>query len=271
MSHPSESPLRPSGNTLWPALVTLVTILATFGVNAWSNVAPIGGLNIGRLSNQLFGDVQVIPANYAFIIWGVIYVGLFSFAGYQVLPAQQQDRRLIPIRLWVIVSNVAQMAWVVVFLLRGFTASVGLMLIILGALIGVYEQIKQGNFGRSPRERWCVQWPFSVYLAWISVATIVNVAIALSAANWSGWGVSPELWSVGILGVGTAIAAWVLWQRSDRVYGLVLIWALVAVAIRQTQAPVVQWAASGYALLLIVLVIALLIFPKFLKKDSPQL
>ena len=63
----------------------LVAIVAAFGTNVSANIAPIKGLNIGEISNTLFKDVLITPANYAFAIWGVIYLGLFGFAIYQVL------------------------------------------------------------------------------------------------------------------------------------------------------------------------------------------
>lgn len=72
----------------------LVAIVAAFGTNVYANIAPIKGLNIGEISNTLFKDVLITPANYAFAIWGVIYLGLFGFAIYQVLPNQKQNPHL---------------------------------------------------------------------------------------------------------------------------------------------------------------------------------
>ncbi|MCS6813645.1 MAG: tryptophan-rich sensory protein, partial [Cyanobacteria bacterium] len=53
-------------------LATLGAIWGSIAVNALSNIKPPNGINIGRLSNLLFAEVQIIPANYAFAIWGVI-------------------------------------------------------------------------------------------------------------------------------------------------------------------------------------------------------
>ena len=74
--------------------INLIAIVAAFGTNVAANLAPIKGLNIGEISNTLFKDVLITPANYAFAIWGVIYLGLFSFAIYQVLPNQRQNPHL---------------------------------------------------------------------------------------------------------------------------------------------------------------------------------
>ncbi len=58
----------------------LMAIIAAFGINVLANLAPFNGLTIGEISNTVFRDVKIIPANYAFAIWGLIYLD------YSVLP-----------------------------------------------------------------------------------------------------------------------------------------------------------------------------------------
>ncbi|GEM_PF-5289396 len=60
--------------------VNLIAIVAAFSLNILANIAPLNGLTIGEISNTFFSDVQIIPANYAFAIWGIIYLGLISLA-----------------------------------------------------------------------------------------------------------------------------------------------------------------------------------------------
>ena len=69
--------------------VNFLAILAAFGTNVWANVAPLSGLTIGEISRTFFSNVLIIPANYAFAIWGLIYLGLISLAIYIVLPNHQ--------------------------------------------------------------------------------------------------------------------------------------------------------------------------------------
>src|SRR5919199_6186904 len=75
-------------------VLNLLAIFAAFAVNVLANVAPINGLSIGEISNTFFKEVLITPANYAFAIWGVIYLGLITFGVYQVLPAQRQNPSL---------------------------------------------------------------------------------------------------------------------------------------------------------------------------------
>jgi hypothetical protein len=247
-----------SNSCSWMPGLTLVAILATFGVNLLSNIYPIGGMSIGEIANTEFAGVLITPANYAFAIWGLIYLGLFGFGIFQLLPAERRSAGLRLIRPWVIAACIAQIAWVYLFLSRLFWGSVIAMAVILISLIAIYLQRPRAL--RSTRaERWLLDVPFSIYLGWISVATIVNVATALYSVDWMGGGLAPELWTVALLLISGAIALTLLWQRQDMAFAGVVIWAIVAIAIRQESVPVIAWTAWGVALALAI-VIALAAF-----------
>ena len=98
----STEPSNPPVLTILLPWLTLAAIIGTFAVNIWSNLSPPGGQTIGEISNTRFAEVQITPANYAFAIWGVIYIGLLAFGYYQLLPAQRADMRLRQARPWLI-------------------------------------------------------------------------------------------------------------------------------------------------------------------------
>lgn len=235
--------------------LNLSAILAGFGINVLANVAPINGLSIGAISNTFFKEVLITPANYAFAIWGVIYLGLITFGVYQALPAQQQNPNLRRMGFLLVVASLAQIAWVFLFQYRLFALSLVAMIGILLPLIGVYLRLEIGKRRVSSKEKWFVHIPLSIYLAWISVATIVNVALTLYSLAWSGWGISPQVWSASALIAGAAIAATVSIMRSDIAFTLVIVWAFVAIAVRQAAQPLIAIAAGGLAIALIVLLL----------------
>ncbi|MGK7875643.1 MAG: tryptophan-rich sensory protein [Xenococcaceae cyanobacterium] len=234
-------------------VLNLTAILAAFGTNVLANIAPIKGLTIGEISNTIFRDVQIIPANYAFAIWGLIYLGLISFAVYQALPAQRQNPHLRQMGYLLVVSSLAQIIWVFLFQYRLFTLSVVAMVMILLPLIGIYLRLGIGSKRVSRQEKWLVHIPLTIYFAWISVATIVNVAIALYHLGWSGWGISPQGWTVIMVLVGTAIAATASIQRSDLAYSGVFVWALVAIAARHLDTLMIAGTAGGLAIALVLI------------------
>ncbi len=230
--------------------LTLVSIIAAFVVNVASNFTPINGLTIGEIANTLFSEVQIIPANYAFAIWGLIYLGLFSFAFYQFQSSQQQNPRLQKIGYSLVCASLAQIVWVIVFLNRLFGLSLIAMVIILLALIQAYLKLNRDSITISQKERWFVDIPISIYLGWISVATIVNVALVLYNSGWSGWGISEPLWTVILIAIVGIIGTILRFQYHETAFLLVSIWALIAISIRQGNQPLIVWTALLISLIL---------------------
>lgn len=237
--------------------LTFTAVFAAFGVNVLANVKPIGGLTLGEISNQLFEQVLITPANYAFAIWGLIYIGLFSFAIYQVLPSQREKYLFrYTISYWLIIASLGQIVWVFLFQLRFFIWSFVAMLIILFPLIRVYSQLDRSQIRLSRREEWFVHIPLAIYCAWISVATIVNGAVSLTDIGWQRWGISPEVWTVIMMGVGGAIALVVALLKQDIAFTAVFVWAFVAIAIRHWEIPLISM--TGIILSVILVAVTLL-------------
>jgi hypothetical protein len=236
--------------------INLSAILAALGINVYTNINPPNGITIGEISNTLFKDVLITPANYAFAIWGVIYLGLIAFGIYQALPHQRQNKQLRKIGYLIAIASFAQIIWVFLFQYGFFTLSVIAMLVILLPLMAIYLRLGIGKERVNRNKRWLVHIPLSIYFAWISVATIVNVATALYSISWNGWGISPQFWTVIMLVVGGAIAAIIIRQRRDIAYPLVYVWAYIAIAIRQFNYPLIAVTASGVGFVLWILLFA---------------
>jgi hypothetical protein len=247
----------------WRQVMTLAAILGSIAINTLSNKFPLNGVNIGTLSNTLFSSVQILPANYAFAIWGLIYIGLIAFGIYQLQPAQRRSPRLRRCGYLLVLACLAQCAWIYLFLARLFPLSTIAMLGILVPLIVMYQRLGIGQQHVSRQMRWLVDIPISVYLGWISVATIVNVAIALYSLNWNGWGMASPVWTVMLMAVSATIAAFMLIQRRDRAYALVIVWALIAIAIRQVNTPLI--AGAG-----VLLAIALTLLGLGIRREPPS-
>lgn len=232
-------------------VVTASAVLIAFIVNVLSNIFPLNGLTIGGVSNTLFKDVLIIPANYAFAIWGLIYLGLFALAIYQVLPPQRENPYLRKTGYLLTIASIAQSIWVYLFLSRFFVLSVIAMLLILIPLIVIYLRLGIGTQSASRAEKWFIRYPIGIYLGWISVATIVNIASALYINNWNGFGISPEAWTVTMIIIATFVAAIALLQRQDIAYSGVTVWALIAIAIEHWENPTLKIVALLCTFLLI--------------------
>lgn len=100
-------------------------------------------------------------------------------------------------------------------------------------------------------------------MGWISVATIVNVAIALYSIDWNRWGLSEMGWTIIMMGIAALIGIWLLLERADTAFALVLVWAFVAIAIKHLSQPLI--AGAGFSLGAILLIFS---FWRFSKKQS---
>jgi hypothetical protein len=110
-----------------------------------------------------------------------------------------------------------------------------------------------------------VHVPFSIYLGWISVATIANITDLLWYLGWNGFGLAPEVWTVIILAVAVVLAYLMALLRHDVAYLLVLAWAFAGIAVKQANTPMVS-AAAGIAAGLTLVAVGLAIA----RKRTPQ-
>jgi hypothetical protein len=232
-------------------LLVILSVLATIGVNGLANALPLNGQMTGEISDRF--QVFFVPAGYVFSIWGLIYLGLLAYAVYQALPVQRENPRLRQTGYLFVWSCVANIAWLFLWHYNQFVLTVPAMLALLGLLITIYLRLGVGRSDVPAGERWLVHLPFSIYLGWITVATIANLTAALDFIQWSGWGISPELWTAIMLAAGVAISAAMTLTRRDLAYSLVLVWAFVGIAVKHGGVALVAgsaWAAAGAVVVL---------------------
>jgi len=96
------------------------------------------------------------------------------------------------------------------------------MLLLLGCLIAIYLRLRIGKSETTRAEKYLVQLPFSVYLGWITIATIANVTALLVDVNWNAFGLGEQFWPVAVIVVGIVIALSILFTRKDIFYCLVV-------------------------------------------------
>lgn len=241
-------------STIIRQIFTLFSIIAAFAMNVVANVNPPNGLSIGAISNRFFSDVLITPANYAFAVWGVIYLGLIGFGIYQVLPSQRNSALLRQIGYKVAIASLSQIVWVICFLYRQYAFSFLAMLGILLPLISAYMCLPFSH--TTIQQKWLVRIPISVYLSWIVLATILNGAITLESWQWNGWGISSQVWTIIMLLIAALITHLITLPRLDFAYGFVFIWGTIAIAVKNSQYLILSGTAIGLSLALIILLLS---------------
>jgi hypothetical protein len=234
-----------------------LTILATIVVNVLANTLPINGQNTGAISDRF--QVYFVPAGYVFSIWGVIYIGLIALAVFQALPSQRENPRLRSTGWWIVLGGMANIAWIFLWHYEQFPLTLVAMLVLLGTLIITYLRLGTGRSSVSQAETWTVRVPISIYLGWITVATVANVTSLLNFLNWDGFGIAPEVWMWIVLAAVLVIAVLMNFTRRDIAFAAVILWALAGISIKHADVPAVAiptWITFG--LVAITLVIAYL-------------
>jgi benzodiazapine receptor len=242
----------PAETSKWPDIVrqslVILSLVMTIVVNGLANALPINGQNTGEISDRF--DVYFVPAGYVFSIWSVIYVALIGYAIYQALPAQRTNPRLRSIGYLFVLTNIANTGWIFLWHYEYFAASLAVMIVLLLTLIAIYQRLNRDNWQPSTAEKWLAKIPFSIYLGWITVATIANATSVLDDIGWNGFGIAPEIWAVIMLAVATVVGLLFSVRMRDIAYVLVLVWATVGIAVEQWDTPLVAWSALIAAVIL---------------------
>ncbi|MBE0637872.1 MAG: hypothetical protein IH598_05080 [Bacteroidales bacterium] len=240
-------------------ILNIVGLVAMIAVNYLANTLPIGGRTTGEVSagfRSLF-----TPAGFTFSIWGIIYLLLIAFSIYQSKGIfsdsnLKQNRFLYRIDSWFFISCIANMAWLFAWHHQVIWLSVVFMAILLGSLIMIYLNLGAGKRIISRAEHFLVHVPFSVYLGWITVATIANVSIFLVRINWDKFGFSDELWTVVMISIATAVGIYILLLRKDFFYSIVIVWAFLGIISKrltdeaESMEPIILTAGAGILMIL---------------------
>ena len=229
-------------------LANIVGLALVLAVNWLANTLPLNGQTTGQVSDDI--PSLFTPAGYVFSIWGVIYLGLIAFVVYQSLPAQREAAFVRRIGFWFFASCLFNAGWIFLWHYERFAWTQVAMLCLLVSLLVIYERLKIGRTRVAPAVRWLVHLPFSLYLAWISVATIANTAVLLTVVGWNGWGLSPVVWTVAVILVGGGLGLAMIWRRNEVAYPLVIVWAFAGIVVARPEVAPVAVAAGGVAVLL---------------------
>lgn len=200
------------------------------------------------------------PDSPAFSIWSVIYTGLAVFAVVQALPRQATDPRLRAVSWWVLASMLLNALWIAVVQAGSVAGSVAVILALLAVLAVVFVRlVRIAHTGTATSL--VTDVTAGLYLGWVSVASLANIAAFLASAGVGELGLGATAWSVIVLAAAAALA--VAYAASGRSrpsvivpIGLAMAWGLTWIGLGRTNGPVLDetvataaFVAAGVALL----------------------
>ncbi|MDI6697422.1 MAG: hypothetical protein QME85_00600 [Candidatus Saccharicenans sp.] len=222
----------------WLAWLNLAGFLFMVVANYLANALPLNNLNTGQLSDKY--PNLFVPAGFTFSIWGVIYL-LLTFFIFFSLKQAITGREVFPafrtIGPFFFLTCLANAGWIFAWHYEQLILSLLIMLTLLVLLIIIYQRLSRRPYEEIRRDRFPACLPFSIYLAWISVATVANATAVLVGYNWNGFGLSQQFWTVAVLTVITALTLIFVVKKKDLLFGLTALWALSGILYKRVQDP----------------------------------
>jgi len=217
------------------SFLNFIGFLAVVTVNALAVLLPINNRTTQELSDKY--PNLFVPAGITFSIWGIIYLLLLLFIIYQFVVAfrKSSDERGIfeKIGILFLISCIFNVAWILAWHYEIVWLSLIIMVLLLISLISIYVRLGTGRPQIKNSEKILANIPFSVYLGWITIATIANATAFLVKINWNKFGISDQLWAVIVIAAGVIITLAIVFSRNDIFYCFVVIWALVGILLKR--------------------------------------
>lgn len=217
------------------SIINLLALLVHIFFSYATQFRLINNHDVGEISHQYTS--LFTPADFTFAIWGLIYISLLAFCIYHVImafrhvPVYYPNQDISRIGGLFLLNNLAAAAWLFAWTHEQIGVSLFLIFLQLFSLIMIHSLIGIHNPKRGIASKIFTQFPLSLYLGWISIATIANTAVFLSTINWSGFGlgISAVTWTRIMIAAAVFITLLVVLLWNNVVFGLVILWSLYGI------------------------------------------
>lgn len=229
----------PTGTDRIRSFLVFAATIGTIAFNWLASVGQVGGVTPADISAKY--ETVITPAGYAFTIWSLIYLGLFVFSTYQVLPMNLV--RFRPIRSLYIFTCALNCAWLYFWLGDRPDICFAILLALSISLFLINLHIRETD---SLADFWMVKAPFGLYFGWVTAATLVNFVamliyfgVQLSDSAYTALG-------VGLILLAAALGVIMRIRLTNYLYPVSVAWALAAIGVKQSvNTPIVAAAAVG--------------------------
>jgi hypothetical protein len=204
----------------------------------------------------------VIPADYAFAIWGPIFLLCLAYATYQALPANRHDPLLRRVGWFFAGAFFLNGLWEVLVPLRQPVLLQAILAGIFACSAVAHLRLVRWDRGELSRaDRWLVALPLGLLFGWITAANVVSFNDTLVELGILGSGVGGALVGAFLLLIGAVLASAVVLVsevgplQSLLAYTTAVLWALAGVVVKQYDASLLTTGAAVVAVLLVALVL----------------
>lgn len=221
------------------AILNLTALCIHIAFSIATQFKWINSLDVSQVSSQF--PTLFTPAGITFSIWGLIYVSLLAMCIYHLVISFVKDKfhetniATVKIGGWFVLNSLATSAWLYVWTSQLIGFSLMLILVQLISLVIIHGRLGIQEPEHSFSNKIFTQAPLSIYMGWISIATIANTAAFLNAAGWSRFGLSEATWTLFMIGAAIFITMLMIFFRNNIIFGAVVLWALWGIIIKQEE------------------------------------
>lgn len=244
------TPLRTMSVT-WAAAVSVLACtqaIAPYLPN-WTGVGvPIGGDRNG------VPDPPLVPAGYAFSIWGIIFLGSLVIGVMLFTQSWRRDRAIGAMTPWFAGAMLACTMWSIVASYSDGVFGIGwwglsipnfvvLLLCLLAAINAYGKHAAEGRESAGPLARVVVCITLGLFAGWSTAATFANIAAWAASAPMRNFGFAEINVSLGLLCAAGVVSVVLLltvartWKlpMARAAYAGAIAWALAAIAVKNMQ------------------------------------
>jgi hypothetical protein len=215
---------------------TLLNLILPLAQPLVGMMAPVFGIGHTQAEMSARSQTDVVPAGYAFSIWGLLFALSIAWGIWQVLPDGGKDSPVAkrlgwPLAvtfgasiLWMLLAQTTENGWHLVLVI----------LVVLGGALTAFfanRQIVHAGQAHGWPERWIIRPLVGMLAGWVSVAAFANIAgAALVSGAIQADGVAGTVAAVLILLAAGGFTLGVLWFSAGSLwYAGAVAWALIAI------------------------------------------
>ena len=217
------------------------------------------GSSVGAIAQE--NRSAILPATYAFAIWGPIFILCGVHALYQALPAQRENPVFHAIGWWTVGTFLANGAWSYAFTNHQFILAQAI--IFAGFVCAGGGYFRFGRVVPTARttniDNWLIGPTLGLLFGWLTAANVAGLAGTLIASGFPARGQGAEIRDATLLLLGAAVACSVIVASRRGPYGAwvsfaaAVLWALVAVVVAQRSiSPITTTTAVITAIIVLV-------------------
>ncbi|GLB52696.1 hypothetical protein NBRC110019_17360 [Neptunitalea chrysea] len=252
------------------AILNFLSVIVAIFIGYYTQAIHLNGNTMASLSTEYYN--LFTPANYAFAIWGIIYLLLVvSSVSHLILVfgKKQEPKFLLQSGYWFLIANIANATWVIVWLYELTGISVLVILVLLFSLLKIVQKTGIAFAPKIAPNVKRIHWvTFSIYSGWVAVATIANIAAYLVKLGWNGNPLSEAQWTILMITIAYCINIIILFRRNMIGFVIVGIWSLIAIYMRHKE---YEKGIAYTALVEAIILAAMIVYHRFLKQKGKLL